>query len=104
VVKLTVRLSTVLFNQCSILLGKCVCQLQIVYAYLASGGFDPHPTEFCPWTPLGDFRSSYPMCPPDLQTPVRHCPKIPSSCAVVFCAICYVNRYTAGVVSGTHCT
>ena len=29
-VKLTVRLSSVLFNQCSILLGKCVCQLNTV--------------------------------------------------------------------------
>jgi len=41
---------------------KCVCPLQIVYAYLASG------EKLCPWTPLGDFRSPDPLCPPYLQT------------------------------------
>jgi len=63
------RLSSVLFNQCSILLGKCVCALQIAYVYLASGGFAPRPPPgLCPWTPLGDFRPPDPLCPPYLQT------------------------------------
>ena len=63
------RLSSVLFNQCSILLGKCVCPLQIAYVYLASGGFAPRPPPgLCPWTPLGDFRPPDPLCPPYLQT------------------------------------
>jgi len=53
---------------------KCVCPLQIVYAYLASGGFAPDPPPgLCPWTPLGDFR---PLYPPYLQTLVT-----PLSCS-----------------------
>jgi len=48
---------------------KCVCPLQIVYAYLASGGFAPRPPPgICPWIPLGDFRSPDPLCPPYVQT------------------------------------
>jgi len=63
------RLSSVLFNQCSMLLGKCVCPLQIAHVYLASRGFAPRPPpRLCPWTPLGDFRPPDPLCPPYLQT------------------------------------
>jgi len=36
-------LSSVLFNRCSILLGKCVCQQQIAYVYLAYRGFALRP-------------------------------------------------------------
>ena len=39
--KFMVSLSTVLFHQCSILLGKCVFQLLSVYLNLDSGDFDP---------------------------------------------------------------
>ena len=42
---------------------KCVCPLQIVYAYLASAY-----TGNCSWAPLGDFRPPEPLCPPYLQT------------------------------------
>jgi len=42
------RLSSVLFNQCSILLGKCVCQL--------------------PLNPAGDFPLPDSLCPPYLHT------------------------------------
>jgi len=48
---------------------KCVCPLQIVYAYLASGGFALRPPPgLCPWTPLGDFCLPDPVWPPYLQT------------------------------------
>ena len=42
----------------------CVCQLQIVYVYLASGGFIPDPSSVsAPRLPTPD-----PLCPPHLQT------------------------------------
>jgi len=48
---------------------KCVCPLQIVYAYLASGGKAPRPPlGLCLWTPLGDFHLPDILCPPYLQT------------------------------------
>ena len=42
-VKLTVRLSCVPFSQCFILIGKCVCQLQIVRCPDLHPGFAPLP-------------------------------------------------------------
>ena len=48
---------------------KCVCPLQIVYAYLAFGAFAPtSPQGLCPWTPLRDFHPPNSLCPPYLQT------------------------------------
>jgi len=47
---------TVLFDQCSMLLGKCICQLQIMYQ--ASGALHPEsrPTlGLCLSTPMGNF-------------------------------------------------
>jgi len=47
----------VLFNQCSILFGKCVCQQQIVHAYLTSGAIPLNFAEdFRPQTPVQKLR------------------------------------------------
>ena len=56
---------------------KCVCPLQIVYAYLASGGFAPRPLPgLCPCTLLGDFRPpnscAHPTSKPWLRRWIRH--------------------------------
>ena len=51
---------------------KCVRPLQIVYAYLASGGFAPDlHIGALSLDPAGDFRPPSPLCPPYLQTLVR---------------------------------
>jgi len=44
----------VLFNQCSVLLGKCLCQLQTEPVHPACRVVWPSPwTMICPWTALG---------------------------------------------------
>jgi len=47
---------------------KCICPLQIVYAYLASGGFAPDPTGALPVDPAGGLPTPRLLCPPYLQT------------------------------------
>ena len=66
---------------------KCVCPLQIVHAYLASGG---------PWTPLGDFFPADLLCPPYLQTLAM---PLKSACSAENRrAVCYVTmRYAASL-------
>lgn len=78
----SVKLSSVLFNRCSMLLGKCFCRLQTGYTYLASGGFAPIPPLWvCPWSPLGDLNH---------QTHCAH----PTSkmLAMPLCPICRMSR------------
>jgi len=57
-----------LFNQCSILLEKCVCQLHIAYVYLASEGFAQTPHRGSAPGPPGYFGHPVLICPPYLQT------------------------------------
>jgi len=53
---------------------KCVCPLQIVYAYLASGSFAPRPPPgLCPWTTLGDFCPPNPCAHLTSKPWLRHC-------------------------------
>jgi len=61
---------SMLFNQCSILLGKCVCQLQTVCIYLAFGGKapDPHRCSPGPHWGLQSPDSLSALCPPYFQT------------------------------------
>jgi len=49
---------------------KCVCPLQIVYAYCIwlLGASPPDPHRDLPLDPAGDFRPPNPLCPPYLQT------------------------------------
>ena len=47
---------------------KCVCQPQIVYVCVASGGCPQTPTGDLPLDPAEDSRPPVPRCPPCLQT------------------------------------
>jgi len=68
------KVSSVLFNQCSILLEKYVCQLQLLYTDVASGALRHHtPAWALPWTPLGDFHPQTTCAHPTTKPLLRHC-------------------------------
>jgi len=73
-IKLTVSTSSVLFNQCSILSGKCVCRCRL---YVCLSRFwelcPPTPTGAMSLDPLENDRSPDPSAHPTFKPWLRHC-------------------------------